>query len=102
MRWDLIEKFETLKKGGVAKALRNFSGQEDFFAEHFPGNPLVPEPLFVEMIAQVGGVLFGLGLDFKKEVILADLIRLENLVNDSSKSVSYKVNKKGGLDVAIK
>ena len=77
MRWDLIEKFEMIKKGRVAKAFRNFSGHEDFFAEHFPGNPLVPEPLLIEMIAQAGGVLFGLGLDFKKEVILAKILKAD-------------------------
>ena len=75
MRWDLIEKFEILKRGEVAKAFRNFTGREDFLSEHFPGNPLIPEPLFVEMIAQAGGVLFGLGLDFKKEVILAKIAK---------------------------
>ncbi len=74
MRWDLIDKFEILKKGETATAVKSFSGDEDFFTEHFPGNPLVPEPLFVEMIAQTGGVLFGLGLDFKKEVILAKIL----------------------------
>ncbi len=73
MRWDLIEKFEVLKKGEVALAVKSFSGHEDFFAENFLGNPLVPEPLFVEMIAQAGGVLFGLTLDFQKEVILAKI-----------------------------
>ena len=74
MRWDLIEKFEILQKGKYAAAVKSFSGHEDFFSEHFPGNPLVPEPLFVEMIAQTGGVLFGLGIDFKKEVILAKIL----------------------------
>ncbi|OIO37069.1 MAG: hypothetical protein AUJ72_05305 [Candidatus Omnitrophica bacterium CG1_02_46_14] len=74
MRWDLIEKFEVLKKGEVASAVKSFTGFEDFFSENFPGNPLVPEPLFIEMIAQAGGVLFGLGLDFKKEVILAKIL----------------------------
>ena len=74
MRWDLIEKFEVLKKGEYAAAVKGFSGREDFFTENFPKNPLVPEPLFVEMIAQAGGVLFGLGLDFKKEVILAKIV----------------------------
>lgn len=77
MRWDLIEKFETLKKGEVARAFRNFSGREDFFAEHFPGRPLVPETLLIEMVAQTGGVLFGFGLDFKKEVILAKILSAE-------------------------
>ena len=73
MRWDLIEKFEILRKGEYAAAVKSFSGHEDFFSEHFPGDPLVPEPLFIEMIAQAGGVLFGLGIDFKKEVILAKI-----------------------------
>jgi 3-hydroxymyristoyl/3-hydroxydecanoyl-(acyl carrier protein) dehydratase len=73
MRWDLIDKFEVLKKGSYGRGIKKFTGQEDFFRENFPRNPRVPEPLFVEMIAQTGGVLFGLGLDFKKEVILAKI-----------------------------
>ncbi len=73
MRWDLIEKFEVLKKGRYTRALKSYSGKEDFFRENFPGRPLVPEPLFVEMIAQAGGVLYGLGFDFEKEVILAKI-----------------------------
>jgi 3-hydroxyacyl-[acyl-carrier-protein] dehydratase len=71
MRWDLIDKFEVLKKGAYARARKSFTGGEDFFKEHFPGKPLVPQALFIEMIAQTGGVLFGLGIDFEKEVILA-------------------------------
>ena len=73
MRWDLIDRFEVLKKGVFARAQKSFDGGEDFFAEHDPGRPRVPEPLFLEMIAQAGGVLFGLGIDFKKEVILAKI-----------------------------
>ena len=79
MRWDLIEHFEVLKKGKFSSAVKSFSGTEDFFADHFPGKPLVPEPLFVEMIAQAGGVLYGLGIDFKKEVILAKIEEAEFL-----------------------
>lgn len=74
MRWDLLEKFEFIRRGDSARALKSFSGSEDFFAEHFPERPLVPEPFFVEMIAQCGGVLYGLGLDFQKEVILAKIV----------------------------
>ncbi len=75
MRWDLIEKFNVLKRGSYSQAVKSFSGREDFFLEHFPGKPVVPEPLYVEMIAQAGGVLFGLGFDFKKEVILAKIAK---------------------------
>jgi 3-hydroxyacyl-[acyl-carrier-protein] dehydratase len=73
MRWDLIDKFEVLKKGEYSRSEKSFTGAEDFFAEHYPGSPSVPEPLFIEMIAQTGGVLYGLGIGFKKEVILAKI-----------------------------
>ncbi len=82
MRWDLVDRFEVLKKGDFSRAIKAFDGNEDFFAEHEPGHPRVPEPLFIEMIAQAGGVLFGLGTDFKKEVILAkiEMARFEKTV----------------------
>ncbi len=73
MRWELLDNFEFLKKHSRALARKAYSGKEDFFSEHHPGHPLVPEPLFLEMIAQTGGVLYGFGLDFKKEVILAKI-----------------------------
>ncbi len=73
MRWDLVTRFEVLKKGEYSRAFKSYSGSEDFFKEHFPGNPRVPQPFFIEMIAQAGGVLFGLGFDFKKEIILAKI-----------------------------
>ncbi len=73
MRWDLLDKFDVLQRGSYSRATKLFDGSEDFFAEHFPGRPLVPQTLLIEMIAQAGGVLFGLGIDFQKEVILAKI-----------------------------
>jgi len=42
------------------------------FEGHFPGNPIMPGVLLVEMIAQVGGVLIYhiLGKDFKNPITL--------------------------------
>ena len=71
MRWDLVDRFEVLKKGVYSRAVKAFDGNEDFFSEHEPGRPRVPETLFIEMMAQAGGVLFGLSVEFKKEIILA-------------------------------
>ncbi len=73
MRWHLLKKFEYLRSGYPARALQSFTGGEDFFAEHFPGRPSVPGPLFIEMIAQTGGVLYGMTLGFSKEVVLAKI-----------------------------
>ncbi len=75
MRWEMIDKFLVIKKNSHAEARKAYTGQEDFFKENFPGQPTLPEPFFVEMIAQTGGVLFGLGLDFKKEIILAKIVK---------------------------
>lgn len=73
MRWDLLDKFELLQRSVRSRAVKSLTGREDLFAEHYPGKPVLPEPLLIEMVAQAGGVLFGLGLDFKKEVILAKI-----------------------------
>ncbi len=73
MRWDIIDRFEYLKRSTFSRAIKSYTGKEDFFGEHHPGRPLVPEPLFIEMIAHAGGVLYGLEMDFKKEVILAKI-----------------------------
>ena len=82
MRWDhLVDAFSLIKKGKISRATTHFTGEEDFFAEHHPGHPSVPEPFFVEMIAQTGGVLYGLGIDFKKEVIL---VKIEDAVFHTS------------------
>lgn len=75
MRWELIDRFELLKKGHSAIAHKSFSGAEDFFRENYPGKPVVPEAFFVEMVAQTGGVLFGLSFNFDKEVILAKILK---------------------------
>lgn len=77
MRWNLVDQFEILKKGSYVRARKRFTGKEDFFQNHYPKHPRVPEPLFIEMIAQAGGVLYGLGIDFKKEVILAKISHAE-------------------------
>lgn len=77
MRWDLIDKFEVLRKGEYSRAYKKFKGTEDFFKEHLPGFPRVPEPLFLEMIAQAGGVLYGLNEDYKKDIILAKITQAE-------------------------
>ena len=76
-----MDEFSVIKKGKISRASKEFSGEEDFFAEHYPGDPRVPEPLFIEMIAQAGGVLYGLGIGFKKEVIL---VKIEDAVFHSS------------------
>jgi 3-hydroxyacyl-[acyl-carrier-protein] dehydratase len=55
MRWLLIDKILEMVPGEKATGVRCFSRSELFFMDHFPGYPIVPGVLQIEMIAQVGG-----------------------------------------------
>lgn len=55
MRWILVDRITELEPGKSAVGIRAFSRAEIFFMDHFPGFPIVPGVLQVEMIAQVGG-----------------------------------------------
>lgn len=55
MRWILVDRITEMEPGKSAVGIRSFSRAEIFFMDHFPGFPIVPGVLQVEMIAQVGG-----------------------------------------------
>jgi len=71
MRWIWIDRFLEFQRGKSAKALKNLSFAEDYFAEHFPGYPVMPGTLILEGLAQTGGILVGDANDFREKVVLA-------------------------------
>ncbi len=71
MRWIWIVRFLEFQKGKSAKALKNLSLAEDYFADHFPGYPVMPGTLILEGLAQTGGILVGDVNDFREKVVLA-------------------------------
>ena len=62
MRWLLIDRILECEPGTSATGLKNFSRSDDFFQDHFPGMPIVPGVLQVEMIAQMAGKCIAMSL----------------------------------------
>ncbi len=75
MRWIWIDRFLEFQSGKSARAVKNLSLAEDYFAEHFPGYPVMPAPLILEGLAQTGGILVGEANQFREKVVLAKINR---------------------------
>jgi len=76
MRWIWIDRFLEFHSGRSARAVKNLSLAEDYFADHFPGYPVMPGALILEGLAQAGGILVGEVNDFREKVILAKVPRV--------------------------
>jgi 3-hydroxyacyl-[acyl-carrier-protein] dehydratase len=73
MRWIWIDRFLEFHRGKMARAIKSLSMAEDYFADHFPGYPVMPGTLLLEGLAQTGGVLVGEVNDFQEKVVLAKI-----------------------------
>lgn len=57
MRFYLVDRIEEVVPGQTAKGIKCWTLSEDYFAEHFPGFPIVPGVLQIESMAQLMGIL---------------------------------------------
>ncbi len=55
MRFVLVDRIVSLTPGDQITAVRLIRPDEDYFADHFPGFPVVPGVLLTEMMAQTAG-----------------------------------------------
>ena len=55
----LVDEIVELVPGQHASARRVLRGTDFFFDGHFPGEPIVPAVILVELLAQVGGLAAG-------------------------------------------
>ena len=91
----LIDTIESLEPGVGAVGKKCVSGNEPFFAGHFPGNPVMPGALIIEALAQVGAVAmlslpemkgktaYFAGIDkakFRRKVLPGDVLLLETII----------------------
>lgn len=73
MRWIWIDRFLEFSSGQSARAVKNLSLAEDYFADHLPGYPVMPASLILEGLAQTGGILVGEANDYREKVVLAKI-----------------------------
>ena len=79
MRWIWIDRILELERGKRAVAIKNVSAAEEVLHDHFPADasagmpaePVLPNTLIIEGMAQTAGILVGHANDFKEKVILA-------------------------------
>ncbi|HTS17659.1 MAG TPA: 3-hydroxyacyl-ACP dehydratase FabZ family protein [Verrucomicrobiae bacterium] len=56
--FSFLDSFEILEGGRSGRGHKWLNPQSPFFADHFPGNPLMPGVLLIECAAQAAGVLW--------------------------------------------
>ena len=77
MRWMWIDRIVEHEPGVRLVAVKNVSLAEEHLHDHFPGFPVMPGSLMIEGMAQTGGILLGEVNDFKYNVILAKVPKIE-------------------------
>jgi UDP-N-acetylglucosamine acyltransferase len=89
----LVDRIVEHDRSGRLVATKNVTGSEDFFAGHFPGQPVMPGVLILESLAQAAGIwllkaapdpraveIRVVGFDetkFRRPVVPGDQLRLE-------------------------
>jgi len=70
MRFYLFDKVIQFVPGQSGVGVKNITLAEDFFIKHYDRTPLMPEPLVIEALAQLGGWTIALSTHWRYVAIL--------------------------------
>ena len=73
-----IDKLENIKKLETATGVKTFTRNEGFFRGHFPGQPVVPGVILVEMMAQTAAALIAYSIRDETFDKIVYLMNIEN------------------------
>ncbi len=71
-----LDELKDIKKLESAVSINTFNENEDFFRGHFPGHPIVPGVILIEMMAQAGAALIAYSI---KEETADKIVYLMNV-----------------------
>lgn len=75
MRHYWFDRILAMEPGASATAVKGVALSEDFFGDHFPGNPIYPGIYVIEGLAQVAGLLLHESTGREKVSVLASVDR---------------------------
>tara|TARA_B100001996_G_C18598917_1_gene569049 strand:+ start:539 stop:994 length:456 start_codon:yes stop_codon:yes gene_type:complete len=66
-----LDELTDIKKLETATGIKTFKENEEFFKGHFPGHPIVPGVILIEMMAQAGAALIAYSIkeDTKDKIV---------------------------------
>jgi 3-hydroxyacyl-[acyl-carrier-protein] dehydratase len=76
MRFVLVDRIVGLEPGRSIEVRKNVSASEDLFEDHFPGCPVFPGAMVVEVFEQAAQLLIGATYDFQRTGSLARVSRV--------------------------
>ena len=70
VRFVFVDRIVELAPGRSIRAVKNVSASEDFFADHFPGAPIMPGALILETFIQAGLLMLGAADGFGSQPVV--------------------------------